>query len=361
MEASVLQKMFSWCARHPARAGSLAGLFQQACTIGIAVILIPVTTSFLRPEEAGLWFAFQGLVAMISMVDLGFGFAISRQTAFTFGKSDEVKATGDFIELGSGSLGIHRLFILTRKLYAILSALGVILALLAYEIFSRVGNLIPEGISGARMGWYGVAFAAIILIFTGGYASFLNGLGAVYQTRLAAGLYQLAAGIGAGIAAWLGGGLALMSASFAVCSVIYLIAVSGLLRKLIPRLENGDPPEPPDGSLRLLARAALPVGTVNVFSSLVYMAQPPLLGILVGPEKIVPFLLGSENWTRVQYDVHANRPTPTSFLYPPPCTSGPPRGPSKHEADDRQNHHPGRRHQHHLLCRKSVDGRRPFA
>lgn len=262
--------------------------------MGVAVLLIPVTTSFLPPAEAGLWFSFQGLVAMVSMIDLGFGFAISRQAAFTLGSTERGKATGDFIDLAPGAAGVHQLFGLTRKLYASLASAGAVVSLVAYEVLSRVGNLIPPGTPGTRFGWYGIAIATVFIIFAGGYASFLNGIGSVYQTRFAAGLYQLFAGIGAGVAAWLGGGLPLMAASFACCAVIYLAVLARLLRKAMPPVMPHQIEPPEKGSLRRLAKAALPVGAVNIFGSLVYMVQTPMLGLLLGPQKVVPFYLAQK-------------------------------------------------------------------
>lgn len=231
---------------------------------------------------------------MVAMMDLGFGLAISRQAAFTFGSTQEIVATGDFILLDPGTSGIHQLFALTRKLYLLLSASGIVVALLAYEFLSRFGNLIPPQAHGTRLAWYSIAFASVLLIFSGGSAAFLNGIGAVYQTRILAGLYQLTAGAGAGIAAWLGGGLPLMSASFSACAIVYAISVSYVLRRKISANGRQEVRLAPKGTLRRLARGALPIGAINIFGSLVYMVQSPVLGILLGPEKVVPFYLAQK-------------------------------------------------------------------
>ena len=85
-----------------------------------------------------------------------------------------------------------------------------------------------------------------------------------------------------------------MGASFAVCAVAYRIVI-GFARYAYtgPMREAAHiPPEP--GSLNQLARAALPVGVVNVFGSLVYTVQSPMLGFLLGPEKVAPFYLAQK-------------------------------------------------------------------
>jgi len=291
---SSIREMAVWPTRHPARAGALAGWFQQACSILVSLLLIPVVTLFLSPDKSGIWFSFQGLVTMIGLLDLGFGFAISRQVAFTSGAANNIKARNDFIHVEHGWKGVRQLFYLTRSLYRWLAAAGACLGIVAYEIFSRVGQLIPSDMLDARWCWYAMVIASCLLILAAGYGAFVNGLGAVYQTRFLAGLYQIVAGIGAAFAVWQGWGLPAMGASYAIGALLYLVAVKAVLKVTAKPMQaaNFVPPKP--GSLKALARFALPVGGVNVFGSLVYTIQTPLLGMLLGPEKVAPFYLAQK-------------------------------------------------------------------
>lgn len=291
---SHLKAILAWPASHPAKAGALGGWFQQGCGMLVALMLIPVVTRFLTPDEAGIWFAFQGLVTMIGLLDLGFGFAISRQAAFTLGANENTIAKDDFIHLAHGWPGVAQLFELTRTLYRWLALAAALLGLAAFEIFSRVGNLIPPGTPGVRWCWYAMAAASVILILAAGQSAFLNGLGAVYQTRFLAGLYQLIAGAGAAWAAWQGWGLSAMGASFALSAILYRVGI-GAVRHLTTALMNDATcVSPPAGSLRRLAKAAIPVGGINIFGSLVYTIQTPMLGFLLGPEKVAPFYLAQK-------------------------------------------------------------------
>jgi O-antigen/teichoic acid export membrane protein len=280
--------------KHPARAGTLAGWFQQGCGMMVALLLIPVVTRFLSPHEAGIWFAFQGLVTMIGLLDLGFGFAISRQAAFTIGSTETTLAKDDFLHLAQGWTGVAQLFRLTHSLYRWLAIAAAGLGIVVFEVISRFGNLLPDGTPGVRACWYAMAAASCLLILTAGHSAFLNGIGAVYQTRLLAGLYQLAAGAGAASAAWAGWGLPAMGASFAVCAVAYRVVIGFFWHAYTHPMREVAEIAPAPGSLGRLARAALPVGGVNVFASLIYTIQSPMLGFLLGPEKVAPFYLAQK-------------------------------------------------------------------
>lgn len=260
----------------------------------VALLLIPVVTRYLSPQEAGIWFAFQGLVSMIGLLDLGFGFAISRQAAFTLGSTETTLAKNDFLHLDHGWTGVAQLFRLTRILYRWLAIAATGLGVALFEVFSRFGNLVPEVTPGVRMCWYAIAAASCLLILSAGHSAFLNGIGAVYQTRFLAGLYQLAAGAGAAFAAWAGWGLPAMGGSFAICAVGYRIIIGSVLKACTQPMRESAKIEPAQGSLGLLARAALPVGGVNVFASLIYTIQSPMLGFLLGPEKVAPFYLAQK-------------------------------------------------------------------
>lgn len=287
----MFQLLKSQAERHPARAGVVAGLFQQGIGVLVALLLIPVVTQHLSPDEAGIWFSFQALVSIIGMLDLGFGFAIARQAAFTLGANSSTIVRDDFIHLAPGWSGVAQLFALTRTLYRSLAGAALVIGILAFEVFSRVGSLVPVSTQDIRWCWYGMVIASSLLILAAGQAAFLNGLGAVYQTRFLLGSYLLLAGTGAAFAAWKGWGLVAMGASFALSSVVYWLSVDVVRRATTAAMLEAEVICSPQGSFKRLLKAALPVGGVNVFGSLVYTVQAPLLGILLGPEKVAPFYL----------------------------------------------------------------------
>lgn len=290
----ILQKFGVVMRSRPALLGAFGGWFQQACGLGVALVLIPVVTRFLSPVEAGIWFSFQGLVTMIALLDMGFGFAIARQAAFTLGAHEATVAKDDFLHLAHGWVGVNQLFQLTRVLYRWLAAGAAFVAVAAFEIFSRFGNLVPTETPGMRLCWYAMAATSVFLILAGGESAFLNGLGAVYQTRFLSGFYQLVAGAGAALAAWQGWGLPAMGLSFFVSAGCYKIAVAFTRQRTTVPMRGMVALPSPSGSLKRLAKAALPVGGVTVFGSLVYTIQTPMLGFLLGPERVAPFYLAQK-------------------------------------------------------------------
>jgi O-antigen/teichoic acid export membrane protein len=290
-----LADLLQWPAQHPARAGALAGWLQQGASLGSAILLIPVVTGNLAPSEAGMWFVFQSLVGMIGFADLGFGFAIARQVAFTHGGGvGQGDRKDDFVALKQGQEGIAQLLQLTRRLYFILSMFGFLLAITIFEVLVNFGQMAAASTLDVRLCWYALTVAVVFTILAGGQAAFLNGLGQVYQTRLIAGVCVVLAAGGAAFAAWVGWGLAAMGTCFAAAAVVQFAGTTMLRRRAAPLLSVGSFERAPAGSLRSLAKAALPIGGVNAFGALIYSAQTPLLGFLLGPEKVAPFYLAQK-------------------------------------------------------------------
>jgi O-antigen/teichoic acid export membrane protein len=285
--AQWLRELWRWPEQRPARAGALAGWFQQGCGMGVALLLIPVVTRMLSPSEAGIWFALVGLTTMLAMLDWGFGFAISRQAAFTLGAKETTVAKDEFIHLHHGWKGVGQLYYLTRQLYRIIAAAVLLAGLAAFEVLLHFGNLLPrEATSDLRVCWYSMVLASGVVIFTVGQAAFLNGLGAVYQTRALSGLYQLCAGLGAAVAVLSGGGLAVMGLSYLVMAFFYHLAIRGLLAKRLAPVRWEECPAAPEGSLKGLAKAAVPMGVINASGMMIFTIQPTLVGIFLGAEKV---------------------------------------------------------------------------
>jgi len=293
MIRSSLACLPTWLQRHPARAGALAGWIQQGASLGSALLLVPVATSLLSPADAGIWFVFQGLTAMLLLVDLGFGFAVARQVAFTAGKRQGTAANG-FIDLASGWDGIAQLFQLTRRLYLFLALVSGLVGLGMLELVSSTGQLSTIVSQSTRSCWYALVIAVMLMILAGRQAAFLIGLGAVYQVRLLSAAYQGIAAIGAATAAIIGWGLPGMGAAYAVVAAMHYLGVLCIRKRAAPKLREVVVPPLPSGSLGSLCKASLPIGGVNIFGSLMYTAQTPLLGLLLGPDKVAPFFLAQK-------------------------------------------------------------------
>jgi len=293
MIRSSLARLYTWLQSHPARAGALAGWIQQGASLGAALLLVPVVTALLPVADAGMWFVFQGLTAMLLLVDLGFGFSVARQVAFTAGTRERTAAAG-FIDLAPGWEGLAQLFKLTRHLYLFLAVISGLIGLGMLELISSTGQLSTVVSQSTRSCWYALVLAVMLLILAGGQAAFLNGLGAIYQVRLLSAAYQGLSAIGAAAAALLGWGLPGMGAAYAAGAVLHYFGVLYIRGLAAPELRVVIVSQLPAGSLRSLCKSSLPIGGVNVFGSLMYTAQTPLLGLLLGPDKVAPFFLAQK-------------------------------------------------------------------
>jgi O-antigen/teichoic acid export membrane protein len=293
---SIPSKIACWLKCNPTRAGAIAGWLQQAISLLVAVLLIPVVTRYLPAEEAGIWFAFQSIMAAIAIVDMGFGFAISRQVAFTSGAKASLQdqRNDDFIYLDEHPDNIGYLSSIVTMLYFRLAIAAALLACIAFEIIAHFGQLIPYNSSEIRLCWYTLALGAVVSINAAGQAAILNGLGLVYQTRILTALQLAAAGIGAAVAAAAGMGLVWMAASFALASMLYWAAIAAIRRRMVPVPRHPLNACRQKSLLSRIARVALPVGGVNVFGFLVYGVQTPLLGFLLGPSQVAPFYLAQK-------------------------------------------------------------------
>ena len=111
-----------WVRDHPARAGTLSGWFQQGCGLAATFFTIPalLNPAMLAPHESGLWFAFQGLLAMVNLTDFGLGMVIARQAAYTFRRTGDHNpaAANDFIPLEAGWAGLAQLYQVAKRLFA---------------------------------------------------------------------------------------------------------------------------------------------------------------------------------------------------------------------------------------------------
>src|SRR3989442_2466787 len=71
----------TWIANHPARVGTMAGWYQQACGALAALVVLPMVVKTLNAASAGLWFSFQSLLLIINLTDFGLSFVVARQVA----------------------------------------------------------------------------------------------------------------------------------------------------------------------------------------------------------------------------------------------------------------------------------------
>lgn len=295
----MLEIIKSYITSHPARAGAVAGLFQQGSSIAVALLLVPISIHYLGPDRAGAWFAFQGLIAMLALLDMGFGFAISRQAAFLLGVEDETSTSRGFLNLPAGLGGISCLFHIMIRMYRVTAIAVLVIGALSFELIQNLGCLLPPQDWEARFCWYALVVSATLQTLSLGHAALVNGLGFIFQTKTLAGVFILLSGGLAVSAASMGLGLVGMGLAFLVASFVQWIAIRYLVSKSLRTLDsvNANWIRMNGGcwkQVQLLSKCALPIGGVLVFASLIYTIQPTISGMIIGAESVTPYYVAQK-------------------------------------------------------------------
>ena len=265
----------------------------------VAILLVPISIQYLGPDRAGVWFAFQGLVAMLALLDMGFGFVISRQAAFTLGVEQDVIQSRGFLSLPAGVDGVSCLFHIMVQMYRVTGLVVLVTGTLGFELIQNIGNLLPPQDWEARLCWYALVVSATLQIFSLGRAAVLNGLGLTFQTKAASGALILLSGGLAVVAAITGFGLIGMGLAFLVTSMLQSIVISYFVPIFLRTLNSVNTNWVTKNGgcwkqVKLLSKNALPIGGVLVFASLTYTIQPTISGMIIGAESVTPFYVAQK-------------------------------------------------------------------
>lgn len=287
----MIARITSFIRNHPGRAGTIAGWFQQVCSGGSAIILVPLLLHYLGSGLAGVWFAFQGFLAFAQLSDFGFGLAISRQIAFTRSSSRR-SARHDLLEFEPGWAGVAEIMGMSKRIYLFICGVASVGLIIVFE------GILPQtemrlAAAPYRLAWYLSGGAAIGALAAGWHGAILIGLGKTHWVRFTAGCYALVQGIGVAVVVLFGGGLTSMAVVSLAASAVYFLSMQIALHQFVmrPPSAHSGQPAPPTAAL---FRIAAPVGTVNVASFLVSAIQVPILASLLGPEKVAPFYLAQK-------------------------------------------------------------------
>lgn len=282
-----MKALWNWMERHPARAGTLAGWFQQFASGITTLTIIPLITGRLSPTEAGLWFSFQSLTMIVTFTDFGIGFALARQVAFSLGGGQRTE-NDDFLAIRPGWGGISDLDAAMRVILRRMVATSVVLLILIHEVIFPFTRLDPSPTPASVATWYLLGSSAILLVYVKRYQAFLEGMGRLHLCRLLSGLYQFTAGVAAILALLLTEQLVWMALAVAVSTAIFGISLKVFFRQFTAtRCEFVA--QPPPGLVRGLWKVATPMGIVSVAGYCVNAVQVPLIGSILGPALVPPY------------------------------------------------------------------------
>lgn len=287
----MIRRIYSWATTRQAHAATLAGWFQQICSIGGAALTIPVVIGTLGNKEAGIWFSLQGLIAIFSLSDFGFSMAISRQVAHSFKHNHDVSfSSPDLFNIGSGWDGLGVLYAASRTIFWRVMILSIFLFIISYQLIIPWTNLLQHRTIETAVVWYLLAGSFALVFLTRLSQSFLDGLGYMYIGRGISGAYQLVCSAFSILALRLNFGLPGLALVLLVASLIQLLAMQGSLA----RVSSGRLIANYSASRSLVGklwRVSLPFGLVNTGVYLVGAVQVPLLGGLLGPAVVAPIYI----------------------------------------------------------------------
>lgn len=287
----MLDALKQWIARHPARVGALAGWYHQACGLVGAMIAVPLIIRLLPQEQAGLWFTFLSMVAVLQLTDFGFTLLLSRQVAYSMTtQGGEGHGGADFLDLRSGWAGVIDVYALTRATFRWLTGIGLITLAVLYHAVLPLGKLLEHRNLETMISWYAMGIAALLLVQVKPHQALLDGMARVYLTRMLAGTQLLLNGFGVVCVLLMGGRLVHMALAVLLIAILNYAVVRVWVRRIIaPHVVV--PVSLPRKTLVQFFRVAAPLGLLSFSAFLVLSVQVPLIGFLLGPAVVPAYFL----------------------------------------------------------------------
>jgi O-antigen/teichoic acid export membrane protein len=287
----ILRSLRQWVDAHPARAGTIAGWYQQFCGAIAALIVVPLVIRNLGASDAGLWFAFQSLLGIINLTDFGLSFVVARQIAYSLHAPPlQKEPVRDFISTRPGWMGVSDIYHLSRQLFFRASFGAAIVLVLLYHVVLPIGNLLATASNNAIFAWYLLGAATVLSLQAKPHFALIEGLGRLFVTRFVSGTFQLITGIAVVCIAFSRAGLVPMASAVCIIALFQYGAARYVALRVLGNREI--PPEPaPPGLLKKLLRVAWPMGILNLSAFLFSSIQVPLLGSLFGPKMVPAFFL----------------------------------------------------------------------
>lgn len=280
-----------WISRHPARAGTLAGWYQQACGLLAAVVAVPLVIRMLPPEEAGLWFSFQSILAILSLTDFGFTVVLSRQVSFSMtAQGLPIDAATDFLDIRSGWEGISDIYTLTRRIFRWVCVLGFLALAILYHAILPLGKILTHPGLETAISWYVLGLSGLLLIQAKPHQALLEGMARVHVTRLLSGTQLLLSGFGVVAVLMNGGRLIHMTIAVFITALLNYAAVRWGVHKvagghLVPPVQLNR------NNLAKFTRIATPLGVMSMSAFMGSSVQVPLVGFILGTTAVPAYFL----------------------------------------------------------------------
>lgn len=202
-------------------------------TILMGLVLMPVLFRTLPKEELGLWMLIGQSVAVLGILDFGFGVTLTRRLAFARARNGS-DPNAPFTDESRSE--IADLLTTGTRLYRVLALIAFAVSLGSGFFYLRTLSLETVGLSTIWMAWSIFCLSNALTVWATPWTCLLQGIGHVGWDAIVAsftGTITLTAQI---ITAFAGGGLIALSIVAAAGALLQRVAILGFARKKQPEL-----------------------------------------------------------------------------------------------------------------------------
>ncbi len=179
---SLMRRLEQHFADSPGRSATMISWASQGIAIAGNLAIVPLVLHRVG-AAAGIWFFLLTWIGLFTILDFGFSQCISRQITFSLGKTGFLpgRAKGGFIRVG-GPRSIGSTVAASKTIFRIVSLVILLGGIAAERPFLFSGHM-EAGIH-ARVCWYLIVFASIVLNETRVYSTALIGMLLVPWVRM---------------------------------------------------------------------------------------------------------------------------------------------------------------------------------
>jgi len=213
--------------------GAAASWFSRGMTILMGLILMPVLFRTLPQEELGLWMLIGQSVAVLGILDFGFGVTLTRRLAFARARSGS-DPTAPFTEESRSE--IADLLTTGSRLYRILAVVAFVVSFGSGFFYLRTLHLEAVALTTIWTAWSILCLSNALTVWATPWTCLLQGVGHVGWDALVAsftGVITLTAQI---VTALAGGGIVALSIVAAAGALLQRLAILGFARRKQPEL-----------------------------------------------------------------------------------------------------------------------------
>lgn len=153
-------------------------------SMGANLFMLPFLMIYLDEDYLGLWYVFASIGAVAILFDFGFSVTFARNITYCWSGAKRLKKENvEFVENSEPDFFLMKKVLITCKyIYGLISILAFLLLItIGTWYVIHISKSIDQ--STVLVAWFVYAFATLLNLYYGYYASFLRGVGAIDQAN----------------------------------------------------------------------------------------------------------------------------------------------------------------------------------